>query len=473
MKILERVAPQWALRRELARLQIERVRRLHEGASNKGRMQKFRAPAASPREESGDFKVLRERARHMYRNDGTARRAVKIIASYVCGTGISPIIKNSRGEKDPALQAAWNAWANSSSCDPRRRHNFYGIQRALMRTVVTTGECLLTRQTDPGMAAAGRVPLQLLALEGDWIDDSGDDQDKNISGIEFSQSVATGYHLYTKLPADGGGFESRLYPASQIIHCFDEERFGMVRGVSWLAPALVKLRDLDAYSDAELMRRKVAACFAAFVTHSPDTQIDDAELETFSQLEPGAVEFLEPGQNVTFSNPPNQTDYEPYIRAEMQRLAAGLSIPYEYLSGNLRDVNFSSARIGQIPFRRIVEEWQYLLLIPQVLDRVWEWWVESAVLSGLTSARGATADWVAPKMEMLDVEKETEAVKREIRNGVKSWSEAVRETGRDPDDVLKAIAEDAKRFDAAGIVLDSDPRYTNNNGRLHTDPGGQ
>jgi capsid protein len=50
------------------------------------------------------------------------------------------------------------------------------------------------------------------------------------------------------------------------MHLFERLRPGQIQGVPWFAPAIVKLRDLDESDDAELVRKKIEACFAAFVT---------------------------------------------------------------------------------------------------------------------------------------------------------------------------------------------------------------
>ena len=85
---------------------------------------------------------------------------------------------------------------------------------------------------------------------------------------------------------------SHRVPADRVLHLFERLRPGQVRGVPWFAPVMLKLRDLDAYDEAELVRKKIEACFAAFVTGVQDeetlgkarTEADGARIETF---EPG------------------------------------------------------------------------------------------------------------------------------------------------------------------------------------------
>ena len=69
-------------------------------------------------------------------------------------------------------------------------------------------------------------------------------------------------------------------------------------------------------------------------------------------------------------------------------------------------------------------------------------------------------------MPMIEPDKEGLAYLRNIRIGIMSWSEAVRERGYDPDDVLAEVVSDYAKFDAADVVFDSDPRKMTQAGQL-------
>jgi capsid protein len=53
--------------------------------------------------------------------------------------------------------------------------------------------------------------------------------------------------------------------------------------------------------------------------------------------------------------------------------------------------------------------------------------------------------------------------------GIQSLSDALRERGYDPDELLQEIADDNARLDELGIILDSDPRKTTQAGQLQGD----
>ena len=60
-------------------------------------------------------------------------------------------------------------------------------------------------------------------------------------------------------PLDATPWETVRLPAEDIVHLFHPLAPGQLRGVSWLAPVLLRLHELDAFEDATLARQKVAA----------------------------------------------------------------------------------------------------------------------------------------------------------------------------------------------------------------------
>ena len=68
------------------------------------------------------------------------------------------------------------------------------------------------------------------------------------------------------------------------------------------------------------------------------------------------------------------------------------------------------------------------------------------------------ATWTAPKREMIDPVKETEAQITAIRGGLKTLSEAIREQGNDPEKQFDEMANDNALLDQYKLKLDSDPR---------------
>lgn len=461
-------SPEWAKKRAVDRFQSELVKREYEAASRGRRTQGWRAQRKHPSAEANVSETIENRVRDLLRNDGFAKRARKVLAGYTVGTGITASIRDKNGVKDEEMTAVFNSWARTVKCDARKRNNFYGLQSLIMREVITAGEVLVLKKNIPKDPKLNNVPLELLVVESAYLDSKKNDDVSTILGVEFAGQTPSRYWIRSpEAPGAKGDQTSTPVSATDVIHVYEEERPGQVRGVSWFAPVVVALRDLDEYRDSEIIRKKVSSCFSAFVTNTLSDIPEDVK-ETFGKLEPGTIEFLGPGQDVKFSAPPSTSEYAPYIQTELQKIAAGLSVTYEHLSQNLRDVNFSSARIGQIPFLKFVKEWQTQLIVPQALDPIFEWFREAAILSHGSRWAEVSVEWTLPRVEMLDEAKETEAIVAKIRSGLMSQSEAIRALGGDPDKVLKELDSDNQALDKFSLVLDTDPRKVTKAGIIQT-----
>jgi lambda family phage portal protein len=233
----------------------------------------------------------------------------------------------------------------------------------------------------------------------------------------------------------------------------------MVRGVPWGSAVLLNLKDLRDYEDAQLLKQKLAACFTAFVVETEAPELALGETSLAETLEPGAIELLPPGRDIKFATPPSADGYSDYVKMLLHKIAAGYGITYEALTSDLSQVNYSSGRMGWLEFQRNIETWRWQILIPQMCDPIWRWFVEAA---GAGRPQNPLADvsivWTPPRREMIDPTKEYPATRDAIRSGLKTWSEAVRELGEDPEAVLAELQADAQRLSELGIVLDSDPR---------------
>jgi lambda family phage portal protein len=285
--------------------------------------------------------------------------------------------------------------------------------------------------------------------------------------------------LYNQHPGDvtlRGGLESSLVDAKDIRHTFRADRPGQSRGVTWAAPIIVRLRNLDEYEDAQQVRQKLAACYTAFVRE--DSAGAGLPSKTSSQdvlpqtLTVGTIERLGPGESIEFADPPQVSGYSEYTTAMLRSIASGYGITYESLTNDLSGVNFSSGRMGWLEMHRNIESWRWHMLIPQFCDGLWEWFLEAARLMGARTD-GIAVEWTPPRREMINPVEETRAIKDAVRAGFMSWPEALRQQGYDPDAVLKEISEHNKKLDEQNIDLDSDPRKMTAQGQKQQSAAGK
>ncbi len=421
---------------------------------------------------------IRGKARDLARNNPYARRGIKRIVTNTVGWGIRP---KPTGKGDKLVMQKWKEWAETTQCDAAGRLTFYGIQKLAMRTIVESGEVLIRRRgrlpTD-GLA----IPLQLQVIEPDFLDTAkdgiqGESGGPIIQGVEFDRlGRRSAYWLFDQhpggniMPMSGMGIESRRILADGVLHVYDQERPGQVRGPSWLASVAVRLSDFDEFEDATLMKQKIAACMAAFVTDLDGTgqPIADASTSASGQpidtFEPGMILNLPVGKQVTVANPPQASDHASFATTALRGVAAGLGVTYEDLCGDYSQVNYSSARMARLAHMADVHDWRWNMLIPQLCAPAWDWMLVAMIAAGAEVER-APAEWTPPPAGMLDPANEGLALMRNVRAGVMTPSEMVREQGFDPAEHWKEYADDLKELDRLGIILDSDPRKTTGSGQ--------
>jgi lambda family phage portal protein len=400
--------------------------------------------------------MLRARALNEYGNNPLVRRAVdSLVAALWGGSGITPMLA------DRGVQRLWERWTRG--CDASGRLDWVGLGVQILTSVIVTGECFVILRVDE---AAPGVPLTLQVLGPEFLDESRTD-DRTLAGIRYDGLRPAGYWLFRQNPTlAGANLESVFVPASECLHVYRPLAPGATRGQSWLAPALIALRELDEYLAAALVRSKTGALFAGFV-RSADGGNPLSQSGAVPALEPGSMVRLQPGEDVEFSEPPPiETAFDPFVRAQMRRIAAGLGIPYEILSGDLSQITFASGRAGLLEFKRAVEAVQYGLFIPLLCQPVVRRWAELARAVGVLPAADVDVRrWVAPEIEMLDRRAEVLTDLLRVRAGFASRSEIIGRTGWRSEDVDQEISADNARADALGLTFDSDPRKTTQQGQ--------
>ena len=380
-RVLLKIAPGWALSRARSRAAATILARNYEAASTGRRTQNWTRRTSDANAAAASALVtLRAHSRDLVRNNAWARNALRVVVRNTVGWGISP--KPVGAGANAKLREAWERWSGTTECDAAGRSTFAGLEKLVMRTVAESGEALVRRRwRRPADELA--LPLQLQVLEPDYIDtarhgEAGIQGGLIAHGIEFDAiGRRVAYLLFDTHPGSDlrAASPSRRIDAREIVHVYDLERAGQDRGVPWLASAIVNLKDFDEFEDAQLVRQKIAACFAAFVTDAEggaggvlgETDAVDPLVET---LEPGMIQRLPLGKDIKFANPPLTTDDGFSVRT-LRRIAAAIGVTYEDLTGDYSQVNFSSARMSRIAHWGNVYDWQWHLMIPQFCDPVW------------------------------------------------------------------------------------------------------
>lgn len=480
-RALSLVAPETATRRVRARARFNALKRAYAGAALGRHTDGWRTPSTSADAEiSVGGQRLRDRARDLVRNNPGAAKAVSVFAADLVGHGITPRPNTGDDAKNARIKAAFARWA--SQCDADGQLDFFGLQTLAVREMIEGGEVFARRRwrkIDDGLD----VPVQIQLLESDFLDGGKNGLLQNgrraVNGVEFDAiGRRTAYWMFKEHPGSDAigslvGYESSAVPATEIAHLYEKQRT-QARGVTWFAPIVRRVRDVDDYDFAEGIRKKIEASAVAFVigadedlsisptgeAHDGESfpKITDAFGNVLEKIAPGLIGYLRGGRDVKFNSPAQTGGYEEYKRVAAREIAAGLRIPYEYLTGDLSNVNFSSARVGIVAYRRLCEQIQWQIIVPMLLEPWWRWFGEAAKLGGIVSVADIPVEWDMPKWQAIEPYRDAMSDLINLRLGKKSWPEVIGEGGRNPDDVLTEIIAYNKKFDEAALVFDGDPR---------------
>lgn len=473
MNVLDRAieifSPSTAVRRAQARMALEMARG-YDAAQVGRRTSGWRAGGGSATAEiAPGLERMRNRCRDMVRNNEYAAKALDSLVADTVGTGIIA--------KAPGQQV-WDDWQQYADADEQL--DFNGVIELLHRTRREVGEALLRfHHLDPSSGFA--VPLQVQVLEPDHLDanKTGPMTSGNyvITGIEYEPSGRrVAYWLFPVHPGEVANYRryslvSQRVPADQVLHYYRKRRPTQARGVAELAVALMRLRDLADYEQAELVRKKIEACFAVFVRTDDDnarlgaTEMargSDGKSRANEKVSPGMIKYIGGAEEVTFGSPNASGGYGEYTSAQLHAVAAGARTTYEKLTGDLSKVNYSSIRAGLIDYRSMVRQEQWLALVPMVLNPVSRVFQATALLAGAQREARAAFVWTMPRWESQDPLKDIAAQKEEMRGTVTSLSEVIRGRGDDPDKVFEEIAKDRGKLKKLGLISDSDAALTSN-----------
>jgi lambda family phage portal protein len=390
--------------------------------------------------------LLRNQARYLVANNAVAARAAQAFVDNVIGPGITLLPKIGDAALKRLLLKRWNRWAEISDAD--------GL-----------------------VWAASPRTLRLQLLPPEFID-ATITRDNVIAGIEFEGSRRSAYYLYEWHPGQPGRLPRSIrIPASEMLHIFRPKTPGQLRGVTELMAILGRLNDLDQFDRATLVKQKTGALLTGFITTPNENPLGASRAEDgawTASLEPGTIQRLSPGESMEFSDPPETAGYADFAKTQLRLIASGLGLPYNVVTGDLSDTSYSSARVGLIEFRKYIDalQWQFIhMLCRPVFHR----WVELEVLRGTLPSfdEGVqeyldNISWAPPAMQMTDPQREVDAMVRAIRAGLMSREMAVASLGYDLAEVDAQIAAGNAAADAAGLVLDSDPRKVTQQGNPAT-----
>lgn len=461
------------------------ARAKYDAAGTGRRIAAWRPGTRGPNAANENMQRLLDRAQDAVRNDWAAGTTIQKWATTLVGVGITPRWKNKRiGEE-------WRRYLPFADADGIL--DAYGQQTLGVREWFSGGEYFIReRRRDLSLPLPAPVQFQLLPSEfcPQHLDTDawpGLPVGNRIrQGVEFNSfGRRTAYWMHREHPHE---YNVRptvdtliRVPADQVRHVFEPKRAGQIRGVSELANVLVRLRASGNFEDAVLDRQLLANLYVGFVTKAiPESAFSDDNTDADTGLpswyatkagdgspavglESGIMQELLPGEDVKFSNPPEAgTTYSDYMRTMGLGTAAGAGMPYELMSGDIKDISDRAMRVIFNEFRRHARQRQWQVLIPMHCQFVIERWARAAVLAGVfgeSEMAEARAPEHSPEgWEYIHPTQDAEGKKLLLEMGVMSRQRIAGERGDDINDIDEERKQDLERSKSMGLELPPPPK---------------
>ena len=430
----------------------------------------FGASASPTMELWGSLQKIRDRARDLERNNPLVRRYLHLVAENVVGhKGIRLQARNllpggrPNTQANAAIEAAFADWHRPEHCTVEGRLSWVGVQQQVVRSVARDGEAFLR------LIQGGPYGFALQQFDPELVDETynraaGDGKNAIRMGVEVDQwGRAVAYHVFRSYQYDltGGNRERVRVPAAEIVHLFIPRRPGQTRGESWLAPVMLPLRMLDGYAEAELVAARTAAAKMGFIQRSadnPSADNPDAPAKTDMEAAPGVIDYLDPGDTFQGWDPTHPSgNFGAFVTQVEKIIAGGLNVAYSSLSGDLREVNYSSIRAGLLQERdgwRSLQSW----LACHLCETVYRHWREVAWTTGRLSLRMPPQEyrahvWQPRGWAWIDPEKDVTASAKAVAFGFTSRRRVVGEDGEDFEEILADLAVEQELAAAEGVTL--------------------
>jgi lambda family phage portal protein len=395
------------------------------------------------------------RAAWLAENSPTGASFVNCYTDNLVATG--PTVRSQHPDEATrrVLEKRWNTFARN--CDGEGIGDLVSFLAKVVRNWVISGESFVHLLIEDR-----RLKLRLINTEQCWrpltrIMPNGN---RIFSGVEISNSGKPLFYWCLKTQMD---MPWAVYPlpdpisVDDMCHLFVPAFPGAVRGLSFFTPIAARLLELDRIEDSLMARLATAALFTGFIRSIEDQAGIAADSHPNRDgkpelsMEPGALRVLPPGTDITFpSNIPDIAGSGEFLNHVLRSIAHGGGVPASLLTGNLSDVNYSSARAGLEQFKRSVARLQQSHLVTQLLQRVWERWLTVEILSARLAAKDFEdnvdsyfdVDFRWFGWPSLDPVKDTTADVLALDNNLKSRASIIAASGRDIEDVDREIEAD-------------------------------
>ena len=349
--------PSAIARRDFARDHLLRPSASSDAArdTTENRKHWLRADSLGPVSETSptDRVTLRKRARYECRNNPYFKGAVRSIVSDTIGTGPQLLMQTPDARLNAEVESLWRVYAAASdwalSC------------RVMVGVAEVVGECFSVFYDSKKLNRLG-LPITLAwkLIEPDQVASPfGVEYKHGDDGIETdADGEPVAYSILKEHPGEttfAFGNEATRVDAANVLHWFEPERPGQLRGNTPWESALPIFNQLRRFSNATLTAAEVASLLAGVMTNKnlpvdSETYLGElADQEMWYdtvELVRGMLLTLPPGAEVTQFKPEQPTtNYAMFVEAKLREIGRCRNMPFGKMAGDHSRYNFSSGKM--------------------------------------------------------------------------------------------------------------------------------
>lgn len=398
----------------------------------------------------------------------------------------------------------WALWAeNKKTCDATGVNDFYEIQQLALISWLTSGDVfgvLKHYETTPLKPYSLRIHLveaDRIATPSDtsfitasnWTRGTTKDGNRIFDGVEIDKrGQIVAYYIRSNYPLENFAEETKWTRVEaygketglpQIVHIMNSERCDQYRGVSYLAKIIEPLLQLRRYTESELTAAVIESFFTAFIKPGALGDTDDpldepgestdrggerVGYENDYELGPGAMNYLNPGEDVIFGDPKRPAGgFDGFVRAICEQIGAALEIPADLLLKSFNS-SYSASRAA------LLEAWKSFRMrrvwfVNDFCKPIYEVWLDEAVARGRIIAPGfftdpliraayLGSDWIGPSQGMLDPTKEITAEMLAVAQGFSTREQSTKRlNGGQWENNVEALKRENEKLAEANSAL--------------------
>lgn len=429
--------------------------------------------------DDNSLAAIRQASQQMARENPIARAITTRLGDVIVGDGPTCRAKTGDKEWNAKADALFNAWwdrLDGTGIDIRGLCTGAEITRQLVDGAAIDGDILVVRVDSTPQGSLQLVEADRIVPPGSG---AGAAVSRFVGGVELdSVGRPVTFHLGNYGPTGyRPAVATERVPASQCWHlaCPIRRRANLTRGEPVLAGVLDRLEQLDGYLEAVEIAVRMAACFAVFVkvenpaitqglwagsTVSTGTDRTTSGTIRETDVEPGTLNFLNPGESIEQTKPEQPGgSHDQYVWSQVQIISADVGLPLVLTMLDFSKVNMSAAKSAVVMAWLNVLRWQDWLRA-HFLQPVRLWWTFRAMNAGLIPyhPEWQRHEWTQNPPAVLDPLSEIQAESLAIDKGLRTRAESLRRlSGADLEEFLQERAAEIKRENELGVVTLTTP----------------